>query len=595
MFFFGAEPAAPLPLFKPIDVRAVADGLIICDGALRGIVRCDGTGGALEPLWPTESPRSPAALAVAPNGDRLIADAAAGVVTRFDSAGGVRVRYVRPSEDSAFRPGGVACVGDDEVWVSNVAEHRVEVFDAASGQYKRSIGRRGRGPGEFGVPLGIAAMPDASVAVVDMLGARIQVLDRAGNWVRDIGGPGDRVGYFGRPRDIAIGPDGTIFVTDAASQRVHAFASDGRPLLAFGGPSDGADALVLPAGIAVCERALAAAHDPPAGFTPSYYVLVAEQLARPGIRVYAWRPWTAADTIEPERFTLSSARRAVSTAANPHWKPESCGACHALEADRVRPIEPQAVDALCLSCHDGKRASEESHPVGWPAAGPRTRAPEGWPLVDGRIGCLTCHDIRRHCDVRASRPAENPALVRGFNPRDAAASCMSCHVAQTWRINPHLDMGGGAGATANGCAFCHTSRPPIPSDGRRRFDARLREESSRLCLNCHTMHADPAPEGHLDALAPDSMVRTMLAREKSFPGQTADAPPEGILEPGADRPPALLPLEDGRVECYSCHNPHPPGLFPSGTVLGARSASPADEKKSLRMDQIDLCRYCHPK
>src|SRR5215212_272016 len=56
-------------------------------------------------------------------------------------------------------------------------------------------------------------------------------------------------------------------------------------------------------------------------------------------------------------------------APNPHFKPDACGSYHAIAGGKPLPIAAQKVDTLCLSCHDGIRASEEAHPVGVPVTG----------------------------------------------------------------------------------------------------------------------------------------------------------------------------------------------------------------------------------
>lgn len=576
MFLFGSEPEAPLTLIKPMDVAAATGELLVCDGALQAVMRWTPQSAALEALLLADLKAAPGALATAPSGDRLIG--VDGAVLRFSRGGSVVQRYLMPPATPPARVGGIACVGP-LVWVTNLAAHRIEVFDAASGAHQRSIGRRGRGPGEFGLPLGIAASPRGEVYVVDMLSARVQVFSPEGQWLRDLGGPGDRVGYFARPRSAAVGPDGVVFVVDAAAQRVQAFGPDGRSLLAFGGPEDGPDALVLPAGIAIWPGELQASRGLPGGFSKAYYVVVSEQIVRPGLRVFAW-----SGSLEPQPSLVSSGGpRFASSVPNPHWQPDRCTDCHAAIAGRPAAIPAGDVDRLCLSCHDGRRAPDEAHPIGRAAVTASTRAPADWPLVDGRIGCLTCHDIRKHCEAPASPPAENRALVRGFDAADRFGSCTSCHVAQSWRVNPHRTHGPGLASATTGCGFCHT--PRRTAEGAWSPGGALRAPAARLCVNCHTMHADPAPRGHLGAVVPQNAE-----------SQAPHAVSSIGLPPGGEQ---VLPLDDGRITCATCHNPHPADASLAGYFSNARwavrSTAAADEGKALRLDYATLCRYCHPK
>src|SRR5918994_2351574 len=50
-------------------------------------------------------------------------------------------------------------------------------------------------------------------------------------------------------------------------------------------------------------------------------------------------------------------------ADNPHWNKNRCAQCHVEDAAAPRAIPVEKVDALCLSCHDGKAASSEVHPI----------------------------------------------------------------------------------------------------------------------------------------------------------------------------------------------------------------------------------------
>jgi hypothetical protein len=582
---FGVEPEPPLSLIKPMHPVASSNDLCVCDGALQAVLRwSEGHGSWVSPPL-QEAPRNPIALAVSPNGDLLVGNDS-GVVLRYSPDGSVLRRYVAPRA-SPMRAGGIAWVRD-AVWVTNVAQHSIEVFDATSGAHRRTIGGRGSGPGEFGFPLGLASGPSGDVYVVDMLNARVQVLDERGQWLRDVGGPGSGSGRFGRPRAIAVGPDGTVFVVDATSQRVHAFDDRGRPLLSFGDGQDGEEALVLPAGIAVWSGPIRAARDVPADFALAYFVLVAEQLARPGLRVYAWSGMKATPA---QAMRVDS--RSTTTPNNPHWRADRCTVCHGgASAATIEPMELASVDHLCLSCHDGKKATREAHPIGRVAFTQQTQAPPGWPLVEDRIGCLTCHDIRRHCDVNAVRPGDNPAVVRGFDAGNPLASCLQCHTSREWRVNPHRTQSPQAGSPASRCGFCHVSTPRRAVEDVWEFDPQLLAEPSNVCLSCHGMHADPAPSGHLGAPVPASIRNVMLDSQQRY------AAARGIPAPATGQP-ALLPLAEGRVACSTCHNPHDTqgdlaALLPRPFGV-LRSTSPVDAGKGLRVPHMELCLHCHEK
>ena len=156
---------------------------------------------------------------------------------------------------------------------------------------------------------------------------------------------------FNTPTACHVIPDGTIFVTDAFSQRVHVFAAGGRPLLAFGEPGSGIGELAVPSGVAVWSQRPASEQEVPEDVRPDYYVLVAEQLHRPGVRVYAWLGAEESETSVALALPSGEAlawepKSAQSAEANPHWNPQRCGDCHESSGQRLMPIPPDKTDAL---------------------------------------------------------------------------------------------------------------------------------------------------------------------------------------------------------------------------------------------------------
>ncbi len=601
LFLFGAEPTSPLTIANPTGLVFDGHALLICDTALSAVLRWEAATDQVSVETFQPPLLYPVDIDVTPGGERLVCDRQG--VHRATPDGRLVQDY--RLEDVELKPGGVLAVGE-QVWVTNLVRHCIEVFDLASGTHLRSIGEAGRGPAQFALPTSLARTPEGNVCVVDTLNNRVQVLSPDGQWQRDIGRPGDSVGSFGRPKHVAVGPDGVVFVTDAFSQRVHAFAPDGQPLLAIGEPGSGPGALALPAGIAVATAAPRSAQALPAGASPAYYLLVAEQLDRPGIRAYAWLAGdinSAAAAPPAAEATNWKPSFPGSAAVNPHWNPERCTSCHTAVDDRLLPIAPEAADDLCLSCHDGVKAPADPHPIGRQAQSEIVATPDDWPTVHGAIGCLTCHDIQRHCDAAARRPAVNYVLLRHWDPQQPLEYCGNCHRTDIGRrFSPHRQRDAAGKVREDACLFCHTQRPEVPPDGRRRFQPHLRVESSELCLNCHTRHWDLSPLGHVNRPVPPKIRQWMLMRELSL-NADLELPQVARLAEEAGRSPARLPLGHtgsggGRaarevVTCYTCHNPHYTGLFPADSELGALASNPQDRASALRTNWIDLCSECH--
>jgi predicted CXXCH cytochrome family protein len=324
--------------------------------------------------------------------------------------------------------------------------------------------------------------------------------------------------------------------------------------------------------------------------------MVGEQLREPGVRVYAWLPARddgGTNALPAGEATSWKPQFPESVAINPHWDAQRCAKCHSLEGGRWQPIAPESGDALCLSCHDGIKAPADPHPIGRKASTELVTTPPDWPTLQGTIGCMTCHDIKRHCTPEAKRPAVNTVLLRGYDAQRPLESSRNCHRADVGgRFSPHRQRDATGKVREDACLFCHTKRPDVPADGRRRFEPHLRVESSNLCLNCHTRHWDLSPLGHVDRPVTPRIREWMIVRELSV---GREASPAELLKLARQSPrqPARLPLGHDKVTCYTCHNPHYAGLFPPDSELGALATNPADRRSALRTNWIDLCSECH--
>ena len=82
-----------------------------------------------------------------------------------------------------------------------------------------------------------------------------------------------------------------------------------------------------------------------------------------------------------------------------------------------------------------------SHPMTKVPAG--YTIPQGWPLFDGAMTCLTCHVAGHLAGAAAGQPDEpagGPYLLRGAAAGDRVAICHRCHAKSTWAgRNPHQD------------------------------------------------------------------------------------------------------------------------------------------------------------
>lgn len=193
----------------------------------------------------------PVAVAVGPDGRRLIADTGGHRIvvldrndafvqafgSRCDLAQGVAGGCVDPDGAGPLLPGdgqllepwGVAAGPGGGTLVADTWNGRVVSFDG-SGRFVRSWGRLSVGttppvpPDVFYGPRGLAYDHARSVvAVADTGHKRILFFSPEGTLLSEHGGPGKEAGRFDEPVGVAFGRQGSVFVADAWNRRIQRF------------------------------------------------------------------------------------------------------------------------------------------------------------------------------------------------------------------------------------------------------------------------------------------------------------------------------------------------------------------------------------
>ena len=160
-----------------------------------------------------------------------------------------QISVIALAEDGMKDPYGVAVNSQGNIYVSDMGNDRVLIFDAA-GKRVDTWDKKGSGEGEFNSMGfgGIAIDSKDNVFVVDNENHRIQKFDRDGNFVVQWGTEGTpsqfdtdstETGQFVRAIGIAIDAEDHVYVTDDGYPYVQKFDNDGVFLMRFGGPAEG--------------------------------------------------------------------------------------------------------------------------------------------------------------------------------------------------------------------------------------------------------------------------------------------------------------------------------------------------------------------
>ena len=137
-------------------------------------------------------------------------------------------------------PAGMAIDNENRfLYVADIGLDQVLVFDADTLTPIRAIGtpdtkHQSSALGDFSKPTSVAIDEDGNVYVADMLNYRIEVFDADGKFIRTFGKHGDGPGYFAMPKGVAVDCDGHIWVTDTMQNRVHLFTQEGDLLMWMG-------------------------------------------------------------------------------------------------------------------------------------------------------------------------------------------------------------------------------------------------------------------------------------------------------------------------------------------------------------------------
>ncbi|UCD77932.1 MAG: hypothetical protein JSW26_21355 [Desulfobacterales bacterium] len=205
------------------------------------------------------------------------------------------------------------------------------------------------------------------------------------------------------------------------------------------------------------------------------------------------------------------------------------------------------------------------HPVDIePSQEIKANIPPALPLQNGKITCLTCHDIYWQCQKR--RVDKNS--LRGKPSPKRSDFCYKCHDKANYRmLDIHSQLNASGEIIVEKCLYCHSDKP---DETRARYEnVKFIGDLKLMCQRCHAIRGNHAGNvNHLIKPSAAALAR-MQAMEKKF----------GII----------LPLdENGQLTCITCHNPHDKGVI--------RAESPAAKGAGSKYRQRlpgSLCIECH--
>ena len=170
---------------------------------------------------------NPLGIGVSAKGEVWIADKGNERVVMFDAKARPRAAFELEADGEGIVPVDIA-VGPQgkELFITSNNTHQVVVF-SNKGEFLRAWGGEGEDDGQFRFPATIDIDAAGNVYVVDVLNARVQKFDAAGNHLLTIGELGGKAGTFYRPKGVAVDDAGNVYVSDSFLGVVQVFGPDG--------------------------------------------------------------------------------------------------------------------------------------------------------------------------------------------------------------------------------------------------------------------------------------------------------------------------------------------------------------------------------
>jgi DNA-binding beta-propeller fold protein YncE len=173
-------------------------------------------------------------VAVSSKGNILVFNRGAHALMEFSGKG----RYLRTLAQGAFTlPHGLRVDAEDNIWATDTGSHIVMKLDP-KGRIRMVLGVKGNS-GEwhpaghlrcFNEPNDVAFGPKGEIYVTQGHGkgeSRVLKFDADGNFIKTWGGEGAGPGQFNVPHSIIADAKGLIYVADRSNQRIQVFDGDG--------------------------------------------------------------------------------------------------------------------------------------------------------------------------------------------------------------------------------------------------------------------------------------------------------------------------------------------------------------------------------
>ncbi len=266
----GTEGKQPGEFVKPRNVAVASDGsLYVADSGNNRIQHLSPDGDVIK-VWgkfgdistgdaPPGTFYEPWGIAVDSDNNVYVADTWNHRIQKFDANGNFITQwgtFGQAENSSAFwGPRDILVDSQDRIFVTDTGNKRIVIFDK-DGNFLSSFGTAGLLAGEFDEPVGIALDGNGRAFVADTWNQRIQRFVPSGDGLTFTADHQWEIsGWYGQSLDnkpyIAVDRKGHLFASDPEGYRILEFDTDGKFIRYWGDYGDEQDGLNLPTGMAI--------------------------------------------------------------------------------------------------------------------------------------------------------------------------------------------------------------------------------------------------------------------------------------------------------------------------------------------------------
>jgi len=189
----------------------------------------------------------PSGLVIDERGRIYVCDSSDHFIRVFNAQG----NFLKDFKNIQGKQGGLQGIALDStglLYASDQDNGCLQVFQSEMGLWVRTIGAKGRDPGQFQLPAGLSCDKQNRIIASDYGTSRISIFNKTGLFIRSFGEKGKSSGMFNLPKAVAVDRMDRIFVLDSLNHRIQVFGSSGNWLCTYGslgkekdqfcGPSD---------------------------------------------------------------------------------------------------------------------------------------------------------------------------------------------------------------------------------------------------------------------------------------------------------------------------------------------------------------------